>query len=117
MSKQPHVGLSLVTKAPMGMLITALIAVIANVLLELNIVTLGYAVAGGIASAVLLLAYWLGKGGLFFILGVSLPLLLVLFTPLATITALLNLISGFFFGFCAALFIYKLVNAKPSGGS
>ncbi|MGK0513957.1 MAG: hypothetical protein ACI9W0_000354, partial [Gammaproteobacteria bacterium] len=38
MSKQPHVGLSLVKKAPMGMLITALIAVIANVLLELNIV-------------------------------------------------------------------------------
>ena len=76
MSKQPHVGLSLVTKAPMGMLITALIAVIANVLLELNIVTLGYAVAGGIASAVLLLAYWLGKGGLFFILPLFLSAIL-----------------------------------------
>tara|TARA_B110000211_G_scaffold222335_1_gene270914 strand:+ start:950 stop:1291 length:342 start_codon:yes stop_codon:yes gene_type:complete len=112
MSEQPHVGLSLVNKAPMGMLITALIAVIANVLLELNIITLGYAVAGGVISAALLLAYWLGKGGLFFILGVSLPLVLVLFTPLASITALLNLVSGFFFGFCAALFIYKLVCTK-----
>ncbi|MBQ4858721.1 hypothetical protein V6248_12995 [Pseudoalteromonas agarivorans] len=112
MSEQPHVGLSLVNKAPMGMLLTALVAVIANVLLELNIITLGYAVAGGVVSAALLLAYWLGKGGLFFILGVSLPLVLVLFTPLASITALLNLVSGFFFGFCAALFIYKLVNAK-----
>ncbi|TMP04131.1 hypothetical protein CWC11_12115 [Pseudoalteromonas sp. S3178] len=112
MSEQPHVGLSLVNKAPMGMLITALIAVIANVLLELNIITLGYAVAGGVISAALLLAYWLGRGGLFFILGVSLPLVLVLFTPLASITALLNLVSGFFFGFCAALFIYKLVRAK-----
>ena len=112
MSEQPHVGLSLVNKAPMGMLITALIAVIANVLLELNIITLGYAVAGGVVSAALLLAYWLGKGGLFFILGVSLPLVLVLFTPLASITALLNLVSGFFFGFCAALFIYKLVCTK-----
>jgi hypothetical protein len=45
---------------------------------------------------------------LFFVLGVSLPLLLVLFTPLAGITALLNLVSGFFFGFCAALVAYKL---------
>ncbi|MEL0633692.1 hypothetical protein V6237_12995 [Pseudoalteromonas carrageenovora] len=112
MSEQPHVGLSLVNKAPMGMLLTALVAVIANVLLELNIITLGYAVTGGVVSAALLLAYWLGKGGLFFILGVSLPLVLVLFTPLASITALLNLVSGFFFGFCAALFIYKLVSAK-----
>ncbi|MDO6547624.1 hypothetical protein [Pseudoalteromonas carrageenovora] len=112
MSEQLHVGLSLVNKAPMGMLLTALVAVIANVLLELNIITLGYAVAGGVLSAALLLAYWLGKGGLFFILGVSLPLVLVLFTPLASITALLNLVSGFFFGFCAALFIYKLVSPK-----
>jgi len=113
MSKQPHVGLSLITKAPMGMLITAVIAVVANILLELNIATLGYAVAGGVVSASLLLTYWLGKGGLFFILGVSLPLFLVLLTPLATISALLNLISGFFFGFFVALFIYKLVSVKP----
>ncbi|KPZ53943.1 MULTISPECIES: hypothetical protein [Pseudoalteromonas] len=112
MSQQPHVGLSLVNKAPIGMVITALVAVIANVLLELNIITLGYAVTGGIVSAVLLLAYWLGKGGLFFILGVSIPLVLVLLTPLASIAALLNLVSGFFFGFCAALLIYKLV--KPA---
>jgi len=112
MSEQPHVGLSLVNKAPMGMLITALIAVIANVLLELNIITLGYAVAGGVISATLLLAYWLGKGGLFFILGVSVPLLLVLFTPLASIAALLNLLSGFFFGFCIALVMYKFLSAK-----
>ncbi|ASM50569.1 hypothetical protein PESP_a2625 [Pseudoalteromonas espejiana DSM 9414] len=112
MSQQPHVGLSLVSKAPMGMLITAVIAIVANVLLELNIITLGYAVTGGVVSAVLLLAYWLGKGGLFFILGVSIPLVLVLLTPLASIAALLNLVSGFFFGFCAALFVYKLLENK-----
>jgi len=112
MNKQPHVGLSLVGKAPMGMLITALVAAVANGLLELNIITLGYAVVGGVISAVLLLVYWLGKGGLFFILGVSLPLVLVLFTPLASIAALLNLVSGFFFGFCAALFVYKLLTNK-----
>lgn len=107
MSQQPHVGLSLVNKAPIGMLITFLIAVLANVFLSLNIVTLGYAVLGGVICAAILLAYWLGKGGVFFILGVSMPLLLVLFTPLATLGALLNLLSGFFFGFCAMLLIYK----------
>lgn len=107
MSQQPHVGLSLVNKAPIGMLITFLIAVLANVFLTLNIVTLGYAVLGGVICAAILLAYWLGKGGVFFILGVSMPLLLVLFTPLATLGALLNLLSGFFFGFCAMLLIYK----------
>ena len=107
MSQQPHVGLSLVNKAPIGMLITFLIAALANVFLTLNIVTLGHAVLGGMVCAAILLAYWLGKGGVFFILGVSMPLLLVLFTPLATIAALLNLLSGFFFGFCAMLLIYK----------
>ncbi len=107
MSQQPHVGLSLINKAPIGILITLLIAVLANVFLTLNIITLGYAIFGGAACAAILLAYWIGKGGIFFILGVSMPLLLVLFTPLATIAALLNLLSGFFFGFCAILLIYK----------
>jgi len=105
MSQQPHVGLSLINKAPTGILITLLIAVLANVFLTL--ITLCYAVLGGMVCAAILLAYWLGKGGVFFILGVSTPLLLVLFTPLTTIAALLNLLSGFFFGFFAMLLIYK----------
>ena len=65
MSQQPHVGLSLVNKAPIGMLITFLIAALANVFLTLNIVTLGYAVLGGMVCAAILLAYWLGKGACF----------------------------------------------------
>ena len=109
MSKQPHVGLSLVNQAPLGILFTALIAIVANVLLDLNIVTLAYAILGGAISAVILMAYWLGKGGIFFILGVSLPLVLVLFTPLDTATALINLVSGYFLGFCVALTIYKVI--------
>lgn len=112
MSQQPHVGLSLVKKAPLGLLVTLMIAVVANLLLPLNIVTLGYAIIGGIAAAALLLAYWLGHGGVFFILGVSVPLLLVLFTPLASLAALLNLVSGFFFGFCLALVIYDFLRSK-----
>ncbi|WP_341219911.1 hypothetical protein, partial [uncultured Pseudoalteromonas sp.] len=80
MSKQPHVGLSLVNKAPLGILFTALIAIAANVLLDLNIVTLAYAILGGAISAVILMAYWLGKGGIFFILVVILPIVLVVFT-------------------------------------
>jgi hypothetical protein len=111
MSRQPHVGLSLVKKAPLGLLVTLLVAVVANLLLPLNIVTLAYAMTGGIVCAALLLMYWLGRGGVFFIAGVSMPLLLVLWAPLASVAALLNLVSGFFLGFCLALVIYNL--ARP----
>jgi hypothetical protein len=112
MNNQPHAGLSLVNKAPLGLLITAMTALIANVFFVLNIVTLGYAIAGGVFCGAILLAYWLGKGGSFFILGISVPLLLVVFTPLASIMALLNLVSGFFLGFCVALIVYKFLLAK-----
>ncbi|MGO2373458.1 MAG: hypothetical protein ACTH5C_13980 [Pseudoalteromonas prydzensis] len=110
MSKpQPHVGLSLVNKAPLGLVITALIAVTATFMFELALVTLAYAIAGGLLCAVILIAYWLGKGGIFFIAGVSIPLLMVIVMPLTTMAALLYLISGFFFGFCLALLGYKLL--------
>lgn len=117
MSQSPHVGLSLVNKAPIGILITFLISVLVNIFLTLNLITLAYAVFGGGLCAAILLAYWLGKGGIFFILGLGMPLLLVLFTPLATLAGLLNLLSGFFFGFFAMLLIYKyFMLKKPSGG-
>ncbi|HEA17738.1 MAG TPA: hypothetical protein ENH88_15115 [Pseudoalteromonas prydzensis] len=106
---QPHVGLSLVNKAPLGLVITALIAVTATFMFELPLVTLAYAIAGGLLCAVILIAYWLGKGGLFFIVSVSIPLLMVIVMPLTTMAALLYLISGFFFGFCLALLGYKLL--------
>ncbi|GAA77947.1 hypothetical protein WNY97_14485 [Pseudoalteromonas fuliginea] len=112
MTEQPHVGLSLVNKAPLGMLVTAIVAVLANALFSLNLITLGHAIAGGILCGALLLAYWLGKGGLFFVLGVSTPLILVLFTPIAKSAALLNLVSGFFFGFCLVLVIYRFLPIK-----
>jgi hypothetical protein len=108
MNKQPHVGLSLVNYAPVGMVLTAVIAGSANTVLSLNITTLIYAVLGGIACAGLLLGYWLAKGGTFFVLGVSVPLLLVLFAPLVSIFALINLVSGFFFGFFSGLLVYTL---------
>lgn len=110
MSKpQPHVGLSLVNKAPLGLVITTLIAIAATFLFELPLSTLGYASAGGFLCSVILIAYWLGKGGIFFIAGVSIPLLMVIVMPLTTMAALLYLISGFFFGFCLALLGYKLL--------
>ncbi|MEH6393355.1 hypothetical protein [Pseudoalteromonas sp.] len=109
MSKpQPHVGLSLVNKAPLGLVSTALIAIIATFMFDLELLTLAYASAGGLLCAVILIAYWLGKGGIFFIVGVSIPLLMVIIMPLATMAALLYLVSGFFFGFCLALLGYKL---------
>jgi len=108
MNKQPHVGLSLVNKAPMGMVVTALIAAVASFIFELDLTTLIYACIGGFVCGIILIAYWLGKGGVYFIVGVSTPLLLVVVMPLATVAALLYLVSGFFFGFCLALLAYKL---------
>lgn len=108
MKQQPHVGLSLVNKAPLGILVTALIALVAGFMFELNFTTLIYASVGGLLCGAILIAYWLGKGGIFFIMGVSMPLLLVIVMPLTSMAALLYLISGFFFGFCMALLGYKL---------
>lgn len=107
-TQQPHVGLSLVNKAPLGLIVTAVIAIIATVMFELDIITLAYSIAGGLICAMILIAYWLGKGGLFFIAGVSIPLLMVIVIPLTTMAALLYLISGFFFGFCLVLLGYKI---------
>ena len=108
MSGQPHIGLSLVNKAPSGIVITVLMALVASLLFELHLTTLVYACVGGLLCGIILIAYWLGKGGIFFILGISAPLLLVVIVPLTTKAALLYLISGFFFGFCLALLGYKL---------
>ncbi len=110
MNQQPHVGLSLVNKAPLGLLVTTITALTAGFLFEIDLLTLLYAFIGGLACAVILIAYWLGKGGIYFIVGVSVPLLLVIMMPLATMAALLYLISGFFFGFSLALLGYQLIN-------
>ncbi|MDP2635557.1 MULTISPECIES: hypothetical protein [unclassified Pseudoalteromonas] len=112
MNNQPHVGLSLVNKAPLGLLITILIAVVAHLVFELDVMTLLYSLVGGLVCAIVLIAYWLGKGGAFFIVGVSIPLVLIVVTPLATMAALLYLVSGFFFGFCLSLLIYKLFSKQ-----
>jgi len=108
MNKQPHVGLSLINKAPIGLVVTAAIAAAASFIFELDLTTLLYACVGGFVCGIILIAYWLGKGGVYFIVGVSTPLVLVMVMPLATMAALLYLVSGFFFGFCLALLGYKL---------
>ncbi|WP_462175631.1 hypothetical protein [Pseudoalteromonas gelatinilytica] len=113
MSEQPHVGLSLVNKAPLGFLLSVLVAVIAGfAYTELTINTLFYALAGGLVCSLLLLGYWSGKGGIFFILGVLTPLALVMVSPLSTMAALLYLLSGFFCGFWLVLLGYKFMNKK-----
>lgn len=113
MSEQPHVGLSLVKQAPYGLAVSVIIALVAALSFSsLTVVTLAYAVVGGLVCASLLLAYWLGKGGIYFIAGVSVPLLLVVVSPLASMAALLYLISGFFSGFWLVLLGYKFSNKK-----
>ncbi|MBQ4832991.1 hypothetical protein J8L70_07050 [Pseudoalteromonas sp. MMG010] len=110
LKNEPHVGLSLVNYAPVAVLVNILIAGLANALLELNITTLIYALVGGGFCGASLLAYWLGKGGVFFVVGVSIPLLVVLLTPLTNLAALINLVSGFFLGFFILLVGFKLLS-------
>ncbi|WP_062569894.1 hypothetical protein [Pseudoalteromonas arabiensis] len=113
MSEQPHAGLSLVNKAPLGFVLSVLVAVITSlVFTQLTLNTLFYALVGGVVCSLLLLAYWSGKGGIFFIFGVLTPLALVVISPLATMAALLYLLSGFFSGFWLLLLGYKLMVKK-----
>ncbi|WP_105200516.1 hypothetical protein [Pseudoalteromonas sp. T1lg76] len=108
--KPPHVGLSLVQKAPLATLVTLiLLAVVVGVYGPMWSV-LVIALIAGVGCGVLLLAYWLGKGGIYFILGLLVPLLAVIFAELPNFISLFQLILTFFCGFWSSLWALKLVN-------
>ncbi|WP_105190785.1 MULTISPECIES: hypothetical protein [unclassified Pseudoalteromonas] len=107
--KKPHVGLSLVQKAPWAVLvILVLLAVVVGVYGPLWPV-LAIALIAGLCCGALLLAYWLGKGGTYFIVGLLVPLLAVMFAELPSFTSLYQLILAFFCGFWLSLWAFKLV--------
>ncbi|WP_404339284.1 hypothetical protein [Pseudoalteromonas mariniglutinosa] len=116
MNEHARIGFALINKAPYGICVAVAVAFVAGFFFhDLAIVNFYYASIGGMLCALFLLAYWSGKGGLFFIAAVFTPLLLVMVSPLATLASLLYLLSGFFAGFWLLLLIYKVIKAKPSG--
>ncbi len=114
---QPHVGLSLVAKAPIAFtMLTLLIVAVATLSTPLWHI-LGYSVLAGLVCGGLLLAYWSGKGGLYFILGLLVPLANVVAVDLSSFTSLYQLILAFFCGFWLSLCVFKLVTGKESSGA
>ncbi|RZM80356.1 hypothetical protein [Pseudoalteromonas rubra] len=75
----------------------------------LNIGNLVLSLSVGGLSAALLLAYWHGKGGSFFIFGLGAPMLAVIFSDLPNFLSLAWVINSFFAGFALLLLLYKLV--------
>ncbi len=110
-----HVGFNLVAKAPLGALLTVLTLVALLATQYFYGEAVGYGLAAGVGCALLLLAYWLGKGGAYFILALAAPLLLVVLTPLPNFVALAELIVSYFLGASLLLSIYHLFSRRKRG--
>ncbi|AOT07551.1 hypothetical protein [Pseudoalteromonas luteoviolacea] len=112
MQRNKQIGGSLAPKAPSAFLICALIFLLLSISSPLNVANLILALSIGALSAVLLLAYWHGKGGIYFILGLAAPMLSILFSDLPDFWALGWVINGFFCGFAILLWLFQLKNSQ-----
>ncbi|AZZ98890.1 hypothetical protein [Pseudoalteromonas sp. R3] len=108
MQETKKIGESLANKAIWAVFgCVALFAILAvNGGLNIANVVLGLSVGG--LSAALLLAYWHGKGGSFFIFGLGAPMLAIIFSDLPDFLSLAWVINSFFGGFALLLLLYKL---------
>jgi hypothetical protein len=107
MKTSQAVGFSLIGQAHLGLLVFAVILAV-SLVLSTNLVVVTYGGVFGVITALLLLAYWLGKGGKFFILAVVCPLVCIVLTPLTSFYDIANLLGAFFVGVCFLLTVYKL---------
>ncbi|KZN48829.1 hypothetical protein [Pseudoalteromonas luteoviolacea] len=112
MQNNKQIGMSLASKAPMAVLICAIIFLLLFLGSAINLANLLLALSVGVLSAVLLLAYWHGRGGSYFILGLAAPMLSILFSELPDFWALAWVINGFFCGFAILLWLFKLKNSQ-----
>ena len=116
-NSEQHVALSLVNKAPLACMLCVLLVVVVALVTQPMWYVLGFATLSGISCAALLLAYWSRKGGVFFVLGLLVPLLSVMMMALPSFTSLYQLILAFFCGFWLSLWVFKLATAKTSSGA
>ncbi|WP_440055750.1 hypothetical protein ACSLBF_06280 [Pseudoalteromonas sp. T1lg65] len=105
---EKNIGVSLAQKAPFGLIAILALSIVLSVFEPISIENLGLACVSGIASSVLLLLYWHGRGGVYFILGLLAPLLAVMYSELPTFVSLGWVISGFFLGFCIVLIVHQI---------
>ena len=107
MRSNQAVGFSLISQAHLGLIGFSVFLAISMVV-SFNIEVIVYGALFGSLTATLLLLYWLEKGGKFFVLAVICPLLCIIFTPLASFTAIANLLGAFFVGLCLLLMFYRI---------
>jgi hypothetical protein len=101
-----QIGESLAKKSPIAILFTLLLFVPLALNESPIIGNIVSALVLGAMTVVLLLGYWHGKGGSFFIVALLMPLVLVVIAELPNFIALAWLINAFFFGAASSLFVY-----------
>lgn len=106
MQTSKEVGISLIGQAHVGALISLLV-LIASCFVSFDSAVLFYSVGFGGLTGILLLAYWQGKGGIFFIGALLSPLMAVMLSPLDALLLILPLVSGFFLALCAVLTVFN----------
>lgn len=112
-----HAGFSLVAKAPWGALITALVLAAMLFFTPVHGEVILLSLTGGAVGAALLLAYWLGKGGMYFILAQLAPLALIVVAPLPDFIALAQLVNAYFLGASVLLTGYRVVRSRTHSSS
>lgn len=107
MKTERQVGFSIVSKAPLGCALSSVLLVVSAIIsLHLELIPLG--LASGVVCGLLLLAYWLGKGGSFFILALICPSVAFFYAELNSINEMLQLVISFYWALSVILTIYKL---------
>ncbi|MFC3033931.1 hypothetical protein ACFOEE_15535 [Pseudoalteromonas fenneropenaei] len=111
-----QVGFGLIRQAPQGVALMLVLMLIV-ILIDRAALAQHYGVAlqglgfGGLA-ALTLLAYWRGKGGVFFILALLMPLIFVIFAHLPSFLALAYGVCGFFLGITLTLAGYGKLKSQ-----
>ena len=105
MKDSAQVGQSIIAQAHFGCLLT--LSLLGVILLTEGLTTALLLLSGaaGALCAAFLLLYWKGKGGIFFVLALICPLLLIIFAQLPTFLALAELVIGYFCALSVVLVI------------
>lgn len=102
------IGASLAKQSPWGLVITSLVFIVLFLNTPINMSNSYYSLTCGLITGATLLSYWHGKGGIFFIVAILMPLVLIVLSDLPTFFALAWVINGFFFGLALLLFCYHI---------
>ena len=107
MRSNQTIGFSLIAQAHFGLVIFSILLAV-SLLFSINTEAIVYGLGFGVLTGSVLLAYWHGKGGTYFVCAFLCPLICIIMTPLNSFMAIANLIGAFFVGLCLLLTMYKL---------